>query len=146
RLALVFVTIIAIATLAAPNEAQAQIPFEVNVTLAGGVNFSGVSEPDESDKTLDSVGLIYPGFFDVGCGVGLLIEPRVFDIVGIETGFMWETSGGSGDFNERTVTFTSSDMVIPLHVTAVFPSMVAPKIGIGGDFVVPLSSDIEQEE
>ena len=132
---------------------HAQVPIDIGVGAKGGVNFSGITKPD--DKTLNNTRYPYPGFFGVGGGGGLFIEPRFLNIIGLEIGFLYEASQGSGDLdfttNGRTISDTviisSTDLVIPIHVKAALP--MAPTVsfllGIGADIAIPLDQKVESD-
>jgi hypothetical protein len=119
------------------------IPFHVGFAVKGGPNFSGTTKPDDRVYKGTPAIITYPGFFGVGGVVGFFVEPRLFDIIGVEIGLVYEASQGEGDINDYSVTLSSADLVFPIHLRASIPTASTPVFSIGVDLVVPLSTDIE---
>ncbi|OIP31496.1 MAG: hypothetical protein AUK47_22350 [Deltaproteobacteria bacterium CG2_30_63_29] len=123
-------------------QAEAQIPFDINVGLKGGANFSGVTKPGNKELNGQAYSTFtYPGFFGVGWSLGAFIEPRILELVGLEIGFIYEATNGSGDINDYPLTMYSNDLAIPIHVRVATPGMIKFVAGAGVDVIVPLSQD-----
>ncbi len=125
--------------------AQAQPAFDVMVSLKGGPNFNGITEESKATYKGFPADLPYPGFFGVGGGLGLYVEPRLMKLVGLELGLTWESASASGKINGQEVTLNTSDLIIPLHLRVATPGLVQVLFGIGVDFVVPLSAEADYD-
>jgi hypothetical protein len=134
-----------------PSEAQAQVPdlLDINVTAKGGVSFSGVNKPGTKEFNGGRADITYPGFFGVGQMYGLFIEPRFTGLkiveLGLEIGFVYSQSTGSGDINEQDVTLKATDIIIPVHAKAAFALGLASfTVGLGADVLLPQSVEMDK--
>lgn len=118
----------------------------VGISVKGGVQFGGTDEPDKEVYDGQAVpGVVYPGWFGVGYGIGGFIEGRLFDLFGLELGFTYEESSGEGDLNDQPITLTTQDLIVSLHARIATPGFVKFVFGIGPDFVVPLGAGVETD-
>jgi hypothetical protein len=133
------------------GEAQAQLPdiLDIDVSLKGGLSFSGVNKPGKKEFEGRSADITYPGFFGLGQMYGLFIEPRftLLPIIklGLEIGFVYSQSTGDGDINDQSITLKATDMIIPIHAKAAISMGLANfTVGLGADVVLPQSVDIDK--
>lgn len=138
------------AFLAFPSLAQAQLPFDVGVSVKGGPNGSGIGKPGEESYKGVFTPVPYPGFFGVGGGVGFFVEPRIYDIIGIEFGIQYAFTQGEGDidfpFGETTVNVEETELLIPIHLRFALPAgeLVHIMFSVGTDILIPLDVKVNQ--
>jgi hypothetical protein len=146
------------------SSAFAQNPFKLNmgVGLKGGLNGSGgVGVPENETFPFNGGQIggdpeVYP-MFGLGGAVGVALEARAFDIVGLETGLHLSYDNGNGyeDKNDAITGRTyitinqeqrTTALHIPLLLKLVVPgAVVRPVFGLGVEFVLQQSSTLEYD-
>jgi hypothetical protein len=155
RAALILVALFAIAL---PAEADAFL-LQFGGGIKGGMNGSvanGVDEgtailfDDGNSYTLNQGPELYP-MFGIGGAVGMHLEVRALDIVGLESGLHVSFDNGNGweDKNVNGVRVGRVDqeqrtmsLRVPLILKASIPGFVRPTFGLGAEFVFQQSSEL----
>lgn len=153
----------ALSVLLFTQNASAQDPFALNlaVGLKGGLNASAASGVPEGDSfTLAGRQVadpnIYP-MFGLGGGIGIALEARALDLVGLETGLHLSYDNADG-YEDKNDAFSGSTLVrenqrqrttalhVPLLLKLVVPGVVVrPVFGLGVEFVIQMDSTLEHE-
>ena len=139
-------------------EADAQTRFDLSVGLKGGAMMSTATEvPNlsaeqfrEFNASVQDSGF-YPAF-GVGPAIGLALEARAWEVVGLETGFYYAKDDATGWNDQKTngqergrvfMDQETSALHIPLLLKANAPTKtVKPFLGFGLEFVLQQSSSL----
>lgn len=156
------VLLIVLCSLTLSSVASAQDPFSLSmgVGLKGGINgngYTGVAEGDSlplNNQQVTGDPEIYPAG-GVGGAIGLHLDVRAFDLVGLETGLhlSYDNADGYEDKNVNGVTAGRDNQTqrttalhVPLLLKFWVPGlMVRPVFGLGAQFVFQQDSTLEHD-
>ena len=148
---------VAPASAAAPAATAEPFPLTLSIGLKGGLVGSAVSGvPEDQPFHSNWIDPNYYPMFGLGGAVGVAMEARVIDILGLETGLHISYDNGDGYEDINTVSGQKLGRInqkqrttayhIPLMLKASVPNaMVRPTFGIGAEFVLQQDSTIEYD-
>lgn len=139
-------------------EAHAQTRFDLSVGLKGGAMMSTATEvPNLTNEQMSEFNALnqdsgfYPAF-GVGPAVGLALEARAWEVVGLETGFYYTKDDATGWNDQKTngkdrgrvfMDQETSALHIPLLLKANAPTTtIKPFLGFGVEFILQQSSSL----
>jgi hypothetical protein len=132
---------------------------DLSIGLKGGVAMSAASEVPELTpqqqgqyQTFDDSGIF--GAFGVGPGIGLALEARIIEMIGLETGFYYTLDDATGwldkndaNSNANFGRIFSDQETSALHIPLLFKinaktETVKPFLGLGFEFVLQQDSSL----
>ena len=135
-----------------PSSASAAL-FEVSLSATGCFNHSYLDAPDDKTFRGATLDIGYPSWSGVGGCFGGFFEPRIAlgpMTAGVEVGVIYSVAQSSGDVtltagSTDSVTLESSALIVPLHLKIRLPlfPVLGFNLGLGADFITPISADIE---
>jgi hypothetical protein len=125
--------------------------FEVGVGVYGAGGVVGLSKPTDKTVTIGGVQGIdstYPGFFGGTGGVGLMLDARAFQAIGVEVDLYYGMAErGKGDLSvggiqSYTIKVGQSALHVPILLKGTLPvGSVRPFLAIGPELVFPGKSE-----
>lgn len=153
-----WLSVVVLMVLGSPASLQA-FPFDLSAGIKGGATMSGAPEvPEDSTYRVNGsqrqIDPQYFGLIGVGGGVGVSIDARVDNTVGMETGLQFSADNalGTNDINspsgEELATWTQRQRTqafhVPLLIKGSIPlDKVRPYLGLGFEFIFQSKSSLE---
>jgi hypothetical protein len=120
--------------------------FEVGVGVYGAGGVVGLSKPTDKTVTINGaqgIDTTYPGFFGGTGGVGLMLDARAFQAIGVEVDLYYGLAErGKGDLNGFTIKIGQSALHVPILLKGTLPvGSVRPFLAVGPELVFPGKSE-----